>query len=131
VADLLDDYLAEERLKPFAWGGGNGDCLLFLAGWAERLRWPQAGQPWRGRYADEAGARALLAASGGPVEAISSVVGQPSTELNHRRGDLGLFPLDDWFMGMISTGTMWALRHGERGIVLWRRQPAFVWSMGF
>jgi hypothetical protein len=131
VADLLDVYLAEERLKPFVWGEGNGDCLLFLAGWAERLRWPQAGLPWRGKYSDEDGARRLLAASGGAVEAISSVVGRPSTELGFKRGDLGLVPMDDWFLGMISTGTMWAVRSGRNGIVLWRRQPAFVWALGF
>jgi hypothetical protein len=131
VSDLLDAYLAEERLKPFAWGQGNGDCLLFLAGWAERLRWPQAGLPWRGKYSDKDGALALLNECGGEVEAISSVVGEPQDGIAAQRGDLGVIALNDWFLGMICTGNKWAARGRKGGVVLWNQTPAFVWALGF
>lgn len=130
MPDLLDAYLAEERLKPFVWGEGNGDCILFVAGWVDRLRGTAFGDMARGRYSNEAEARVVIDRHGGAVELFRELLG-PAGASPWRRGDVALRPFNDWWLGMICTGDMWAARAGKRGIVLWRRAPAFVWSMGF
>ncbi|TPJ76187.1 hypothetical protein FJ422_30340 [Mesorhizobium sp. B2-6-3] len=129
--DLLALYLAEERQRPFAWGQGNGDCLLFLLGWAERAAGRMASVAWRGAYRDEAGARMCLEAFGGAPWAVCDVLGPPRMGSEARRGDVGLFETEGWHLGMICTGRLWVMRAHEQGIRYARLKPELVWSMGF
>lgn len=129
-ADLLNEYLAAERLKPFAWGAENGDCLLFLLGWAEKLG-RMASVDWRGMYRTEQGARASLEWFGGAIAAVTDVLGPPRIGSNPLRGDVGLIEIDGWHLGVICTGEMWVLRAGEAGVRFMKIQPAVVWPTGF
>ena len=129
--DRLDSYLAGEKLKSFSWGVDNGDCLLFLLGWAETIGRADLAQSWRGLYATEDEARALLERRGGAVTAGRSMFGPPRIGTPAVRGDVGLLAHDGWHFGMICTGNMWALRAGLRGIRLTRRPADIVWDMGF
>ncbi|MCF6112007.1 DUF6950 family protein [Mesorhizobium muleiense] len=129
--DLLARYLAEERLKGFAWGCDNGDCLLFLLGWAERAVGRRASVAWRASYCDEAGARAALSAFGGAPAAVCDVLGPPRIGSKAQRGDVGLLAFEDWHLGMICTGNLWAIRDVRRGVRLLRKEADIVWSTGF
>lgn len=128
ATDPLDLYLAAERLKPVDWGRDNGDCMLFLLGWAERWGW-RAPVKWRGTYSDEAGARARLADQGGQVAVVCDVLGPPRMGAPARRFDVSLIPFGDWFVGAICTGAMWAFRHRDRGVCLIRRDVDLVWRV--
>jgi hypothetical protein len=130
TTDDLDRYVARERMKPFAWGTDNGDCLLFLLGWAERLG-HEASHQWRGAYSDEAGARAALEAFGGAPAAVSDVLGDPIEGRAPQRGEVGLLAADGWYLGMICTGKMWVLRAGIRGVRFSRRPADIVWATGY
>ncbi|KQS90296.1 hypothetical protein [Rhizobium sp. Leaf386] len=131
-ADLLDAYIAIERTRPFEWSGlANGDCKLFVLGWAERIGFADAGRDWRGRYCCESEARALLHLRGGAIAAGIALFGPPRMGSAARRGDVGLLPYEDWHVGVICTGTMWALRNGERGIRMTCVEPELSWDLGF
>jgi hypothetical protein len=128
ATDLLDLYIEDEKSKPFAWGQENGDCLLFLLGWTERCG-RTSPSSWRGAYACEAEAKALLAAAGGAVVAVTETLGTPRIGSPAARGDVGLLSVDDWHLGMICTGSMWVLRAGTRGVRLTRSAPEIIWDM--
>lgn len=132
AADRLDFYLAAERKMPFEWGRRNGDCLLFLLGWAEQLGYASE-TIWRCAYEDEKGARQILAAFGGAPAAVLSVIGRSWTcaANSAARGDLGLMAVDGWFLGMICTGRYWVLRAGEGGLRYTRARPDLLWNMDF
>lgn len=53
---------------------GEHDCLLFVADWARHLTGIDPGAPWRGTYADAAGADAILDAAGGAAELLASAL---------------------------------------------------------
>lgn len=115
----------------FSWdSAANGDCLLFLAGWAEQIGFTDAGAKWRGAYASELQARATLERQGGAVWAVTEVMGPPRMGSQAQRGDIALLAHEGWHLGLICTGRMWALR-AVRGIGLTRRQPEFIWPAGF
>lgn len=126
--DALDRYIAQERMRSFTWGTGNGDCLLFALGWVERNGY-RASVNWRGRYHDEGGARRELGNFGGAVAAVTDVLGAPSVGGPAGRGDVGLLEIEDWHLGMICTGKLWALRHGTRGVRLQLCRPGIVWRV--
>ncbi|TWG90312.1 hypothetical protein L598_000700000680 [Mesorhizobium sp. J18] len=129
--DLLDCYLAGEKRKPFEWGKGNGDCLLFLLGWAEIATNRTATVVWRDMYRTEHGAHVALEEFGGAVAAVTDVLGAPRMGSEAKRGDVGLLEVQDWFLGMICTGRMWVLRAGEKGVRFTMRQPDMIWPVGF
>lgn len=130
--DQLDLYLAQEAVRPFDWSAtGNGDCQLFVAGWAERIGWPDAGADWRGRYACELEARMLIEARGGLVAVWCGLFGPPRMGGNAERGDIGLFKIDGWHIGAISTGREWMLRAGVKGVRALRRAPDVIWDLRF
>lgn len=127
-SDLLAHYLSEERMKPFEWGRGNGDCLLFLAGWGILLNGVDFAEDFRGRYSDEAGAHRVIDARGGAVAFVASVSGARKRSGQQLRGDVGLLAFNGWHLGMICTGDLWAARAGDRGIRYVRRPPDFIWA---
>jgi hypothetical protein len=126
--DLLDLYIAQEMRKPFAWGQDNGDCLLFVAGWGLALNGIDFAANLRGRYSDEAGARRAIEGEGGPVAFFDRVAGARRDPENCTRGDVGLMPFGDWYLGAICTGARWVLRGGSGGIRNIRRPPEFAWE---
>jgi len=126
--DLLSRYLASERDQKFTWGQGNGDCLLFLAGWGIMLNGIDFAADLRGTYSDEAGARAAIDRRGGAVAFVASVSGPERQEGQQERGDIGLLAFNGWHLGMICTGSMWAVRAGEGGIRFIRRPADFIWA---
>ena len=132
TTDHLDAYLAHERSRPFEWTSlANGDCQLFVAGWAERIGWPDAGAPWRGLYSSEDSARRLMEERGGAVWAWTNQLGPPRIGSDARRGDVGLLAVDGWHLGMICTGRLWVLRDGKRGIRFCHRSADIAWDMDF
>ena len=129
--DRLDLYLAEERAKPFEWSSrANGDCLLFLLGWAERLGLCAATH-WRGAYACETGARMALHRFGGELVAITEVLGPPRMGSSALRGDIGLMTVRSRTFGVISTGGMWAFRAIEGGVGFCRLPVDTCWNTRF
>ncbi|MCC2608395.1 DUF6950 family protein [Neorhizobium petrolearium] len=129
--DLLDRYLAEEKEKTFRWGEENGDCLLFLLGWAELAAGAHASRPWRGEYGDHQGAWWMLERFGGAIAAVIDVLGPPRLGSDARRGDIGLMAANGWHLGMICTGSMWVLRAGTRGVKFTRSAPDICWDLRF
>lgn len=129
--DLLDRYLADERSKPFEWSSqANGDCLLFLMGWGERLGLHPTIR-WRGAYACETGARLALHRFGGEVAAITDVLGPPRMGSLPRRGDVGLIHLRGRTFGVICTGHMWAFRAIEGGVGYCQLPVDYCWDTRF
>lgn len=129
--DLLDLYLAKERACPFEWTSlSNGDCLLFALGWAERLGF-HSPTPWRGSYSTEREARHLLQKAGGPVAAITDVLGPPRMASPASRGDIALIAVRDRIFGAVCTGNMWAFRAIEGGVGFCRLPADVVWNTRF
>ena len=127
--DLLDRYLAAEKDKPFSWDSqGTGDCMTFVAGWGIALNGIDFAADLRGRYCDEAGARALLEAEGGAVAFFNRVSGERRPEGQQQRGDIGLLAYKGWHLAMICTGSMWVLRSATTGLRYIRRPPEHIWA---
>ncbi|WP_425374178.1 DUF6950 family protein [Neorhizobium lilium] len=126
--DLLDGYLAAEREKPFAWGVGNGDCLLFVAGWGLVLNGVDFAAHLRGTYSDEAGARAAIETEGGAISYFDKVAGQRRQGGSFFRGDIGLVSFNGWHLGMICTGSLWVAKTGEGGLRYLRRPADIAWA---
>lgn len=131
ATDLLDDYLARERSKPFEWSSlENGDCLLFLLGWGEVLGF-RSTIAWRGTYTDEDGARAGLSRCGGEIPAITDTFGPPRMGSRPERGDVGLATIRNKSFGVICTGGMWTFRAVEGGIGFCRLPIDLSWNTRF
>lgn len=129
--DALDHYLDAERAKPFEWSSrANGDCLLFLLGWAETLGF-HASTAWRHAYSCESGARLALHRFGGEVIAITDVLGPPRMGSLPKRGDVGLMRVRSRTFGVISTGHMWAFRAIEGGVGYCGLPVEFCWNTRF
>ena len=90
--ERLAAFIESRRATPFAWGGH--DCCLFAADAVLALTGVDRAATWRGRYATEAGAMALLSRPGGlyglmrEVEDIFGVRQVPP--LLAQRGDTAL-----------------------------------------
>jgi hypothetical protein len=81
---LLDKFFLENMKRPFVWG--EWDCGLFAAGAIQVMTGVDLAEPYRGRYSDEAGARAL-----GSAESIAESIGLQECPPNFaHRGDLVL-----------------------------------------
>lgn len=55
----LDEFIAAERVKPFAWG--TTDCASTFDRWLENIRGYSPVARFLGRYHDEASAQAIIA----------------------------------------------------------------------
>lgn len=103
-------------LVPFVWG--ESDCCLAACNVWRDLGWPDPAEAYRGRYADEAGARAVM---GGTVEDVArrefARLGWPEIDPAEAR---------DWDAGVIGNtlavfwGGWWHAK-SEDGAVLKRR----------
>lgn len=90
--ERLGAFAAGRRSVPFAWG--SNDCVMFAADAVQALIGVDFIADWRGRYASEAEAEALLAALGTEREALDFVMaaaGLPECPAAFlRRGDVAL-----------------------------------------
>lgn len=131
IQPRLSACLSRLSRAPLAWG--VHDCLTDLADWAIDLTGQDPAAPWRGRYADEAGAAAILQSYGGLIGLLDyglvrtgwSRVGSPVS------GCLGAVPLPTrdgrQLVGAIRTGGRWAAR-GTRGRLLVRGDASAMWT---
>ena len=69
MASLLSAYISAAGRRGFIWG--EHDCIVFGANWVEHLTGRDPIAAYRGRYATEEEARALLEAAGGAAMAIN------------------------------------------------------------
>lgn len=75
-----------------AWEWGRHDCLAFAAQAVEAVIGADLFEPYRGRYHDEAGAKALVPDVERFVRELAAAQGWPEIEPNQALdGDLGLF----------------------------------------
>jgi hypothetical protein len=130
MLDALSGYLARERAEPFAWGSGNRDCMLFVAGWVRCATGIDFATPWRDTYTTEAEAITLLDELGGYQALLSRFLGDPaSAGVAACRGDVGLLVHRDGATGLICTGRMWAAKARRGGIMLATLTPTWRWRM--
>lgn len=125
--DALDRYVAGEWGGRFVWGSRNGDCLLFLLGWAE-ANGHGASVAWRERYVNAAEADALLEAFGGAVAAVTDVLGPPRMGSAPLRGDVGLIETRGRWLGVIWTGKT-CLARRARGLASLGVAPDIAWAV--
>jgi len=86
----LNRYIDECRPRPFKWG--EHDCATFCAGAVQAITGNDYFAPFRGMYADEESAGAIVAEwAGGEYESlISSILGEPKLIGFANRGDVVL-----------------------------------------
>lgn len=91
--ERLAELVEARRAEPFRWGAH--DCCLFAADAVLALTGRDPAAAWRGRYATEAEAEAVLAEAGSLVETVAlacAAAGLPEipAPAAARRGDLAL-----------------------------------------
>ena len=69
---LLHTFLEQRKAVPFAWG--QNDCALFASDALHAMTGEDLGAAFRGKYCDEAGARAQMKATCGFEDALSLAV---------------------------------------------------------
>lgn len=128
----LPVFLRDQARLAFAWG--VTDCLLLGADWCRALGLPDPAEPWRGAYADQAGADALLARHGGVEGLMREGLARIGAEATNRvrPGDLAavrvLGPDGPTLACGIATGRRFALR-APRGLWIGRAEPVAAWSL--
>lgn len=86
----LSDYVEQCRSLPFSWG--THDCATFCAGAAQAVTGEDLLEQFRGMYADEESAVAVVAewAEGDYEKLITSILGEPKAVNFANRGDVVL-----------------------------------------
>lgn len=106
----LGEFLRESaarRREPGVW-----DCCAFPAAWAQANGFPDPMPGYRGAYATEAEAEAIIAQAGGLAELFSAAldgVGVPRAAAPFAAGDIGVVELLGEQAGAVYTGVRWAL----------------------
>jgi hypothetical protein len=114
---LLADTLREWRRTAFAWG--ESDCLMSVMSYASELCGRDPGAPWRGNYADRAGAYRLLEAAGGAAIGLGRALtgaGMVAVE-TPVRGDVIVAALGEQGIGGLCLGELAAFRLEGRGVL--------------
>jgi len=129
---MLGDYLARAAATPWAWG--EHDCCTHAGDWA--ITWGQ-GDPmeeWRGRYHDEAGARAFIADAGGLVHlwrrGLDKIGARPVADPS--AGDVGVIiaiGMDGQpeHVGAVFTGRRWSFR-AQAGLIVASAEVVAAWG---
>lgn len=124
----LGAAIAERRNKPHAWG--DNDCALFAADLVAAMTGQDFGALFRGRYHNEAGARAILRSHGWSTLADVADHCLPRRLGRPRRGDLvlcdgkfGPFLGIVWAGGVIGAGPGRPTQWPVEGILA-------AWSVG-
>lgn len=116
------------RETPYQWG--QNDCALFASDMIWAVTGQDFGKPFRGAYADEAGAKAMLAAHGWADLAAMAGALLPRREERPRRGDVVLHAgKEGSFLGIVWQGG--AVGPGlRRAIVVPMTSVLGCWSVG-
>ncbi len=130
MAAGLADFLSAAAARGFAWG--THDCMMLAADWARVLtrRDPAAG--WRGSYADEAGAAAIVEHAGGAILHMQRTLGpcgwRPIASRHMRAGDIVLAvpPRHPETAGIATEGGRVAFV-SRRGLVIWPARIVAAW----
>jgi len=123
----LSRFLTERQAVPFVWGAS--DCCLFAADAVVAITGEDFAAGYRGTYATEEEAQALLEAAGG-VAALAGAVGPRCLPTEARRGDVVL--TEGGALGVVDdSGRRVALYVAGRGL---SRLPAdcirMAWRVG-
>jgi len=118
MIDIVEQTLKTWRQSIF--GYGSTDCLLSIGDYIASRGGKDIAVRFRGTYEDEAGARALVEAYGGP-QGLINLTGLPEIEPSEAvRGDIVVLDTgqrgDDCFVGALCTGDGIAARL-ERGTI--------------
>lgn len=127
---LLKSFLAKALCEPFAWG--THDCMMFVADWARAATGQDPADGWRGTYQDEAGAREILALSGGEAAHMSArlrPLGWKPVADSLGAGDivLGRLPRHDDPIAGVCVGSRKAAFLTARGLLVWRPDVVAAW----
>lgn len=112
MTDAVDDTLGMWRRGRFAWG--DTDCMLSIGDYAAAQGAQDVTGLFRGRYADEPGADAMLTLYGGPSGIIDMAGLARVSEA--RRGDVVVIDTGTAHVGGLCTGAGVAIRL-ERGVL--------------
>jgi hypothetical protein len=135
LAAAVGAYLADAASRPFDWG--EEDCFLFPANWVRARTGRDGAARWRGSYADERGARRLLARSGGPAPLFAAgcaAAGLTTISAgSDAAGDVGLIPARTTagrveLVGAVRGGLGWAFR-SPGGVLVAPANPVQVWRI--
>lgn len=118
--------------RPFAWG--EHDCFLFAADVVLAVTGQDPAAAWRGRYASEEEAEALIASLGGREAALVAAMAQfGAPEIRPtfaQRGDLVLVTIgNDIACGVILDGDRVVAPGAERLLALPRRLVLRAWAV--
>lgn len=96
----LDQAIATGRRAAFQYGGDTPhDCLSFPALCIAAVTGTDLYEPWRGRYADEGGARALVPDIEQLLEGLAARLSWPALDARQaRKGDLAAVRLGATFL---------------------------------
>lgn len=88
--ERLAELVELRRFAPFVWG--QHDCMLWGADAVAAMCGVDPAEPWRGTYATEAEAEAILQAEGGQIALIRRALGHAGTvpAAQAQRGDVAL-----------------------------------------
>lgn len=128
---MLGAYLKAAAAQPHTWG--VSDCCTFPGDWCVAQGRADPMARWRGRYASEAEAMALIERDGGLLAMFTvgcAEAGLPEVD-EPQRGDIGvlLAPTCDGtpHVGGIFDGRRWALLADPHGIVVVSAVAERVW----
>lgn len=127
----IDAHVERWEREPMAWDGAR-DCCLSIADIDLDVTGIDTGAPWRGRYAGEAGARALMGRRGvyGILSRAARIHGWPRIAPEAAlAGDRGCVRCATGVAAAIFDGFLWAART-EHGVVQFQhRFICAAWSI--
>lgn len=129
MAELVG-FLREVARRPFIWG--QTDCILTGADWVRAVEGWDPAEGYRGAYADEDEAKALLTASGGLAAMIQGRM-RRETIAHPRAGDVGVVVVRGLNgrseVTAICTGARWAAK-SPGGLWIGRAECVAAWRVG-
>lgn len=113
---LLSQYLAERKGKPFAWH--ENDCLSFTSGCVDLLTGSNFFEQFSD-YHDEESAKHLLNANGGVAGIIRQCLGKGThLIMTAKRGDVAILKMPEIAAGIIDdSGERIAVIEREKGLI--------------
>lgn len=112
----LGDWLKERLLIPRE--AGLWDCCTLPCDWAVAQGWPDPMAAWRGTYASEREAQAIIVKAGGLLSLFQEGFEQAGIPPRYglpQPGDVGVLRIGSEEAGSIYTGPRWAFV-AERGL---------------
>lgn len=124
----LDAVIAAGRRAAFVWG--SHDCMAFPARGVEAVTGRDHFEPFRGRYSDEGGARALMPDMEAYLRELAAREGWEGVSGPlARRGDLGMINLRGvWVCALAYDG--WLVPRKTGYTVFPPRAAGLAWSVG-